>query len=268
MNATTCLTQDSLLIAEKPAKATIYTPLERQRIDTSSLPRHIAFIPDGNRRWAEKNREFNRNASFGHRSGADTLMDIVKAAKELGVKVVTFYSFSTENWLRRKEEVDALMWLFHTYLIANQETMLEEGIRLGVIGDLSKIPNPAQETILETQEMTSACSSIDMVLAINYGGRDEIARAVRKIALAIEQGEISSEEINENVIAKHLDTSPYGDPELLVRTSGEMRISNFLNWQLSYTELYVANVLWPEFSSKHLLDAVVDYQKRDRRHGN
>ena len=246
----------------------IYTAEELAEINLAQVPKHIAFIPDGNRRWAQKSNQYTQKRSFGHRSGADTLIDTVKAAKELGVKVVTFYSFSTENWVRPEEEVEALMWLFHSYLICNRETMLEEGIRVGVIGDLSKIPNPAQETILETIEITKECHGIDMVLAINYGGRDEIRRAMKAIAEKVEEGTLSPYDITENLISKHMDTHPWGDPGLLIRTSGEMRISNFLIWQLSYAEFHVVDVLWPEFSSRHLLDAVAAFQKRERRLGN
>lgn len=251
------------LPAEEPFS--IYSPIDLQKIDLKEVPRHIAFIPDGNRRWAEKQQ---RTSSFGHKSGADILIDTVKAAKELGVKVVTFYTFSTENWTRPPGEVDALMWLFHSYLLNNRQTMLKEGIRLGIIGDLSKIPNPAHDTILESIEATKDCSHIDMVLAINYGGRDELLRAFKKVARSLENKMLTAEEIDESTIASCLDTFPWGDPELLIRTSGEMRISNFLIWQLSYTELYVADALWPEFSHLHLLEAVVAYQKRQRRLGN
>lgn len=243
----------------------IYSPLDLRKIDLKEIPRHIAFIPDGNRRWAEREQ---RTCSFGHRSGADILIDTVKAAKELGVKVVTFYTFSTENWNRPPGEVDALMWLFHSYLLNNRKTMLDEGIRLGIIGDLSKIPNPAHDTILETIEATKECCRIDMVLAINYGGRDELLRAFKKMAHAIEEGLITTDSVDESTIASCLDTCPWGDPELLIRTSGEMRISNFLIWQLSYTELYVVDALWPEFDHLHLLEAVAAYQKRQRRLGN
>lgn len=268
MSATTCL-QQAISLNEKKSveKPAIYSPEELISIDPALIPKHIAFIPDGNRRWAERNNKYNQNSSFGHRPGADILIDTVKAAKELGVKVVTFYTFSTENWVRKKEEVDALMWLFHSYLISNREMMLEEGIRLGIIGDLSKIPNPARDTILETKEITKKCNDIDMVLAINYGGRDEIARAVRKIAEDVQSNALHPSQIDESLISKTLDTHPYGDPDLLVRTSGEMRLSNFLIWQLSYAELYVVDVLWPDFSAGHLLDAVTGFQKRERRHG-
>lgn len=253
---------------EEEIKIPIYSKEELAKINLAAVPKHIAFIPDGNRRWALKCSQYNSSNSFGHRSGADTLIDIVKAAKELGVKAVTFYSFSTENWIRPQDEVDALMWLFHSYLVSNRETMLEEGIRLGTIGDLSKIPSPAYDTILETLEATKDCRGIDMVLAINYGGRDEIRRAVKKIADDVVRGVILPQEITENLISKHMDTHPWGDPDLLIRTSGEMRISNFLIWQLSYAELHVIDVLWPEFTHLHLLDAISSFQKRERRLGN
>lgn len=244
---------------------TIYGPGDLSKIDLNEIPQHIAFIPDGNRRWAEKQE---RTSSFGHRSGADILIDTVKAAKELGVKIVTFYTFSTENWNRPQGEVDALMWLFHSYLESNRNTMLEEGIRLSVIGDISKIPNPAYDTIIDSIEATKGCAQIDMVLAINYGGRNELLRAFKKMAQDLERKEIDLNAVNEATISSYLDTSPWRDPDLLVRTSGEMRISNFLIWQLSYTELYVTDALWPEFSHHHLLDAVAAYQKRQRRLGN
>lgn len=240
----------------------------REQIDNLNkfyIPKHVAIIPDGNRRWAQKQES---STEHGHQQGADIIIDVVNAAKELGIKAITIYAFSTENWKRPQSEVDALMWLIETYLIEQRGRMLKEGIRLNTIGDLALLSSEMQQTIQDTKELTAECDNVDLILAINYGGRNEITRAIRRIAKDTASGVLSEEQIDERTVAKYLDTSPWGDPELLIRTSGQMRISNFLVWQISYSELYVVDVLWPDFRPKHLYDAIIDYQQRERRLGN
>lgn len=233
-------------------------------LESYKTPSHIAIIPDGNRRWA-KNRELI--PSKGHEEGAASLVDIVCSAKDLGVKTVTFYLFSTENWSRPQDEVDALMLLLHLFLIEQRPIMLREGIRLQTIGDITKLPDYVIQTVEESKKATIDCQTINMVLALNYGARDELRRAFQSLAQQVSQGELTPEAIKEATIAAALDTAPYGDPELLIRTSGELRLSNFLLWQISYSEMYVTDVLWPDFRPKHLYDAVLSYQQRERRLG-
>jgi undecaprenyl diphosphate synthase len=231
---------------------------------TQHIPRHVAIIPDGNRRWAKQQKKC---FDLGHQAGADNIIEIVKAAKALGVKAVTFYLFSTENWTRSKIEVNALMWLLQKFLRDNVREMQEEGVRLRTIGDIHSLPKDALSSVQETMQATADCGEIDMVLALNYGARDEIRRAVRLIVHDYSMGKVQKEDVTEKLISSYLDTTPWGDPELLIRTSGEMRISNFLLWQLSYTEIYVSKLLWPDFKARDLLDAIIDFQKRERRLG-
>lgn len=249
-------------LTEEPQ--TFFSAAQLSLVDLNTIPKHIAIIPDGNRRWAKK-QEF---ASMeGHRQGADILMDIVKAGKELGVKVLTFFFFSTENWSRERSEVDALMWLLQSYLDVQCESMIENGIRFQCIGDLNRIPAEVLKTVHTTIEATASCNKVDLVLAINYGSRNEICRAVQHIASDALEEKIHPLEISEEMISQYLDTASWMDPDLLIRTSGELRISNFLLWQLSYTEIYTTKTLWPEFNPSHLFEAVLEYQQRDRRRG-
>lgn len=245
-------------------KSSRFHPSQLARLDKSRIPKHIAIIPDGNRRWAKKRLS---SIQEGHREGADTLLNIVKSAKELGIQRITFYSFSTENWKRPPQEVMALMTLISTYLTEQCEDMVESGIKLETIGDLSALPPFLQETIHDTKTATEDCEEISLILALNYGSRDEICRAVRMMLEDYDRQCLKKEEINEKTISRYLDTHKWGDPELLIRTSGELRISNFLLWQISYSEIHVAPVLWPDFTPQHLIEAVVDYQGRQRRWG-
>lgn len=242
----------------------IYSPEQLALLETAKIPKHIAIIPDGNRRWA---KNLAKTPMQGHKAGADVLMDIMRAAKALGIKIVTFYTFSTENWNRAKQEVDALMLLLESYLIEQLPTMLGDQIRFQTIGDLSKLPESVYQTVKNTKKATEHCDCVQMVLAINYGARNEIARAVNRICQDYQNQVIQKEGLTEELISRYLDTGAWQDPELLIRTSGEMRISNFLLWQISYTELFITNVLWPEFTSNHLLEAVLSFQKRQRRLG-
>ncbi len=242
----------------------IYTEEDLRLLDPDCIPQHVALIMDGNRRWEKEN--FMPLFS-GHWKGAEILTRIVRAANALGVRTLTAFAFSTENWTRSNEEVEALMRLFEVYLMQQRKSMQEEGVRFHTIGDLSSLPDGVQKAMQETKEATRQGKEIDLILAINYGGRDEIVRAVRKIVKGVEEGKISKKEIGENLLSQFLDTARWPDPELLIRTSGEQRLSNFLLWQTSYTELYVEDVFWPAFSENHFLQAILDYQKRKRRLG-
>lgn len=248
---------------EEP-KTYYFSAAERSQLRQAPTPHHIAIIPDGNRRWATSHASSTKE---GHRQGGDRLIEIVKAARELGIKVITFYLFSTENWGRPKEEIAALMWLLYTFLQEQQATMLEYGIRVCTIGDLSALPTYVQEKITHTKQQTAHCQDIDMVMALNYGGRDEIRRAIQKIVADCAQNKLQIEQLSEHMVAGYLDTAPWKDPDLLIRTSGEMRLSNYLLWQISYSEIYCSTALWPDFEPRHLLEALKSYQSRQRRLG-
>lgn len=243
----------------------VYTPDQLSRLSSGSeIPHHIAIIPDGNRRWAKRQQ---MNSCEGHRHGGDVLMQVVKAAKELGVKVLTFYTFSTENWNRSEEEVAAFMILIANYLLKQREEMIRCGIRLHTIGDSSRLPSELNRIVDETKKATQMCSQFDLVLALNYGGRDDIRRAMHSILDDYEREKVKKEEITEALISRYLDTGQWSDPNLLIRTSGEMRVSNFLLWQISYAEMHVTRTFWPEFTPENLLEAIVSYQQRERRLG-
>lgn len=238
----------------------IYSAAELAQVEPSAIPKHIAIIMDGNRRWAKQN---GLPPMMGHWEGAETLTDVLRAAAELGVKTLTVYAFSTENWGRPESEVEYVMNLFELYLMRKKESMVRDGVRLDAIGDLSRLPEKVLTAFKETKKATEHCDRINLVLALNYGGRDEIRRAVVKIL----EEKLLPDQITEECIASHLDTSRYGDPDLLIRTSGEMRVSNFLLWQISYAEIFSTKVLWPDFSSSELLEAVLAFQRRSRRLG-
>ncbi|HSX37239.1 MAG TPA: polyprenyl diphosphate synthase [Chlamydiales bacterium] len=228
------------------------------------MPKHIAIIMDGNRRWAmQKGLPF----IMGHREGAEVLTNIVRAAQSFGIQTITVYSFSTENWFRSEQEVQGVLELFQIYLIGQMEQMVRDGIRLETIGDLTRFPESLQNTFAFVKKNTVDCRKINLVLALNYGARDEIRRAVVKILEKNQQQRMPPEELTEELISRHLDTSRWGDPELMIRTGGELRLSNFLLWQISYAEIYVTEKLWPDFSSNDLLEALVSFQKRKRRWG-
>ncbi len=233
-------------------------------LDPTSIPRHVAIIMDGNRRWAKREEI---PLYLGHFEGADTLTKIVRAASSLGIKVLTVFAFSTENWARPPEEIASLMDLFHLYLVRQKESMIKEGVRLGAIGNIEGLPLHVKEVLQETIEATKEGSSIQLVLALNYGGRDEITRATISLVEDIEKGLIKKDEITEKTISSYLDTAHLPDPDFFIRTSGEQRVSNFLLWQICYAEVYVTDVLWPEFNEKQLLKAVLEYQRRERRRG-
>jgi len=234
------------------------------KVNVNHVPRHVAIIMDGNRRWAKR---YCMPAVVGHWKGAETLTKIVESASNLGIKVLTVFAFSTENWTRPLEEVDGLMELFKMYLIGQRNRMVDEGVRLDVIGNLSKLPLDVRHVLEETKKMTAKGSKIDLVLAINYGARDDIRRAAIALIEECEKGKLRKEEISEQVFSRYLDTAKWGDPDLLIRTSGEKRLSNFLLWQISYAEVYITEVLWPDFTEEELLNAIMEYQRRDRRSG-
>lgn len=245
---------------ESPETKSIYSAEEISSVDPFSVPKHIAIIMDGNRRWAKQN---GLPPMMGHWEGAETLTDVLRGASELGVKTLTVYAFSTENWGRSESEVEDLMNIFELYLMRKKEVMVRDGVRLDAIGDLSRLPQRVLDAFHQTKKATEHCDRINLVLALNYGGRDEIRRAVVKIV----EEKIAPDQITEECIGNHLDTNRYGDPELLIRTSGEMRVSNFLLWQISYAEIFSTKVLWPDFSSKELLQAMIAFQNRCRRLG-
>ena len=233
-------------------------------IDKEKLPNHIAIIMDGNGRWAKK-KKLNRIS--GHIKGVDAVREIVRACRELGIKVLTLYAFSVENWRRPKEEVTALMTLLKEYLMKETEEMIQNNIRLSAIGRLEDLPLDVQNTLQETRKKTEHCDGMILNLALSYGGRSEILYAVRGILSDFQKGKIKLEEINVHRLSQYLWTQGLPDPDLLIRTSGEFRISNFLLWQIAYTELYVTETLWPDFDRKELLKAIADYQSRERRFG-
>ncbi len=235
-----------------------------EEIDKEKLPRHIAIIMDGNGRWAKKK---NLNRISGHIKGVDAVREIVTACRELGIKVLTLYAFSIENWRRPKDEVAALMGLLMEYLFKEREEMVQNNIRLSAIGRIEDLPLEVQNTLRETSKKTEQCDGMILNLALSYGGRSEILHAVQGILSDFKKGKIKPEEINLQRFSQYLWTRGIPDPDLLIRTSGEFRISNFLLWQIAYTELYVTETLWPDFDRKELLKAIADYQSRERRFG-
>ncbi|MCR4434603.1 MAG: isoprenyl transferase [Clostridiales bacterium] len=233
-------------------------------MDSRNIPQHVAIIVDGNGRWANR-RGMPRN--YGHREGSKNLKKIVKICSEIGVRYLTVYAFSTENWKRPKTEVDALMALLLEYL-KNADVELEgENIKIRVIGEKKELSEEIKKEIHKVEESTKNNSGLTLTIALNYGGRDEIVSAVRAIGREIKKGVINPEDIDEKYISQRLYTADIPDPDLIIRTSGEKRISNFLLWQSAYSELWYSDVLWPDFRREHLIQAIRDYQKRNRRYG-
>lgn len=229
------------------------------------IPNHVAIILDGNGRWA-KGKGMPRN--YGHVQGAKNVERICKAAHNMGIKYLTFYAFSTENWNRPKEEVDALMKLLHNYMKTCLNTAKKNNMRVRVIGDITRLDEATQNRIYELEKASLAYDGLNMTIAINYGSRDEIVRAIKKIAAKIKEDALSLEQITEENVSGYLDTWDLPDPDLLIRTSGEQRLSNYLLWQLAYAEFYFTPVLWPDFREKDLQEAVDYYDSRNRRFGN
>lgn len=228
------------------------------------LPRHVAIIMDGNGRWAAR-RGLPR--LMGHRAGARTVREVVTESARLGIEAITLYSFSSENWKRPPDEVEGLMSLCRDHLVAERDELVANGIRFRAIGRLGALPEPVQSELRETVEATRDCSGTTMVLALNYGGRAELVDAMRRIASAVAAGSLTPEEIDEPLVDRHLDTAGLPDPDLLIRTAGEMRLSNYLLWQISYAELHVTDVLWPDFGVAEYHAALRDFARRSRRFG-
>jgi len=230
-------------------------------LDKSNLPDHIAIIMDGNGRWA-KRKGIDRLS--GHREGMKSVRTVVNAARELGIGFVTLFAFSEQNWHRPKSEVHALMELLKQFLIKENSRLLENGIKLNAIGRLRELPPDVNQVLNDTIELTKNCNMLTLTLALSYGGREEIIDAVKKI---VSSGNLASHDINELSFSQYLYTVDLKEPDLLIRTSGEFRISNFLLWQLAYTEIYVTKTLWPDFRRRHLIKAILNFQNRERRFG-
>jgi undecaprenyl diphosphate synthase len=228
------------------------------------LPRHVAIIMDGNGRWARA-RGLGRVA--GHREGMHSVREVVEACREWGIGYLTLYAFSEENWGRPRPEISALMTLLRSYLRSEVELMRRQGIRLRAIGNLSRLPRLARRLLDEAMAVTAAGHGMVLTLALSYGGRDEIVRAARQVAEECLAGRLRPEDVTPAELARHLDTAGMPDPDLLIRTSGERRISDFLLWQMAYSELYITEVLWPDFRKPQLAEALTDYGRRERRFG-
>lgn len=232
--------------------------------ETLNIPEHIAIILDGNGRWAKK-RNMPRN--YGHTQGAKTVEQICEDAYNLGIQYLTVYAFSTENWKRPKDEVDALMKLLRNYLKTCEKTAKKNHLRVRVIGDLTKLDDDIVASIKKLEEQSKEYDGLNFTIAINYGSRDEIVRGVKKLGLLCASGNLDPCDITEEMISDSLDTKGMPDPDLLIRTSGEQRLSNYLLWQLGYAEFYFTDVLWPDFKRKDLIEAIRYYNGRERRYG-
>ena len=231
-------------------------------IDMARIPRHIAIIMDGNGRWAT---ERGKDRSYGHRAGVEAVRKITSECTRLGVEYLTLYTFSTENWGRPATEVAALMGLVLTSL--EDEIFMKNNVRFRVIGDLQRLPQEVRDKLDETMQRTKDNSAMTMVIALSYSSKWEITQAVRKIARSVENGSLNPSDITEDTIAANLQTSFMPDPDLLIRTGGELRVSNYLLWQIAYSELYFCNTYWPDFDEAHLHEAIASYQRRQRRYG-
>lgn len=236
----------------------------REQIDMNRIPTHVAVIMDGNGRWAKKQ---GKHRIFGHQNGVDSVDQVMEMAAELGVKYLTLYAFSTENWNRPVEEVNALMDLFVSAINSYLDKMLANNIRLLVIGDTDRLVEKTRNCMNDAIAKTAHCTGMTLVLAISYSSRWEMVRAVKNIALEVKNGTLNPEDIDDDCFANHLTTAGIPDPDLLIRTSGELRISNFLMWQISYSELYFTDISWPEFRKEEFCQAIVDFQGRERRFG-
>lgn len=236
----------------------------KEQIDMNRLPAHIAIIMDGNGRWA-KSKGLPR--VFGHKKGVEAVHIVTEEAARLGIKYLTLYAFSTENWNRPKEEVEALMNILVDTVAKERDTLMNNNVRLLTIGDTNRLPEGARQKFLGLIEETSVNTGLSLVLALSYSSRWEITEAVRTLAQQVAEGKLQPEDINEELVSSAMCTKDMPDPDLLVRTSGELRISNYLLWQLAYSELYFTDKAWPEFDENELHKAIVDYQKRERRFG-
>ncbi len=236
----------------------------KEQLNKEKLPRHVAIIMDGNGRWA-RNRGISR--VFGHKNGVKAVREVTEAAAELGVSYLTLYAFSTENWSRPQNEVDALMSLLVSTISSETKTLMDNNVKLKSIGCKETLPRNVQEKLASCMKQTEGNDGLTLVLALSYSSRWEIIEAVKKISTEAHKGNIEPSEINSEYFSQYLETSNMPDPELLIRTSGEYRLSNFLLWQIAYSELYFCDVLWPDFRKKHFFEALLDYQGRERRFG-
>lgn len=236
----------------------------KEQIISERLPQHVAIIMDGNGRWAKKQ---GLARMFGHKQGVEVVHNITEAAAELGLRYMTLYTFSTENWNRPKEEVDALMTLLVDTIAKETPTLMKNNVRLLTIGDLDRLPEAAHKKFLACIEQTAGNIGLSLVIALSYSARWEIVNAIRNAVTAAQKGELRPEDVNEEFVSDLMTTKGIPDPDLLIRTSGELRISNFLLWQLAYSELYFTDCLWPEFTTEEFYKAIVDYQHRERRFG-
>jgi undecaprenyl diphosphate synthase len=228
------------------------------------IPRHVAVIMDGNGRWAELH---GNDRIFGHQQGVDAVRSVVEGAGESGIEYLTLYAFSTENWDRPKDEVNALMSLLVHAIVQETDNLNEKNVKMLAIGDLVSLPHDVQIKLAEAVQRTSSNNGLNLILALSYSGRWEIVEAVRKIVGEAKNGKLNEEQVDETMFASHLSTAGIPDPELLIRTSGEYRISNFLLWQVAYSEFYFTPILWPDFRKENLFEAIGDFQRRERRFG-
>ena len=236
----------------------------KEKINIEKLPLHVAVIMDGNGRWAAHH---GLERIYGHQRGGESVRNVIEAATELGIKYLTLYAFSTENWGRPDEEVSALMGIMVQSLNNETATMVKNNIRMTAIGDFSRLDQDVRERLLETIRITSGSTGLNLVIALSYSSRWEITEAVRKVAEEISSGKVNPDSVDESFFGKYLTTQGIPDPDLLIRTSGELRISNFLLWQMAYTELYFTEILWPDFGKEDFYDAIIDFQNRERRFG-
>ena len=238
--------------------------LLRQIKLNGAVPAHVAIIMDGNGRWA---RERSMPRPFGHQAGMKAVREVVEGALEAGVEVLTLFAFSQENWQRPPDEIEALMNLLQEYIARELVELRSQGVAVRMLGDLDRLTPPARRAVDRVMTETAGGSKLDLNICISYGSRAEITRAARQLAEEVAAGRLHPSEIDEDALARRLYTAPWPDPDLLIRTSGELRISNFLLWQLAYAELYVTPVLWPDFTRRHLFEAILEFQQRDRRFG-
>ena len=236
----------------------------REKIDNNKLPSHVAIIMDGNGRWA---RQRGLDRIFGHEQGVSAVREVIETAAELKIRFLTLYTFSTENWGRPDEEVSALMGIMVQSLSNEADTLLKNNIRLMAIGDMDRLADNVKEKLFETIKLTSVSTGLNLIIALSYSSRWEITVAARRISTDAKEGKINPDSITEDDFEKYLTTHGIPDPELMIRTSGELRISNFLLWQIAYTELYFTEILWPDFGKDDFYNAIIDFQKRERRFG-
>ncbi len=236
----------------------------KEQINPEKLPSHIAIIMDGNGRWAKQK---GMDRIFGHRQGVNAVREVIEAAAELGIKYLTLYAFSTENWGRPDEEVTALMGIMVQSLNDETDKLIRNNIKLTAIGDVGRLADDVKSRFMESISLTSSATGLTLVVAMSYSSRWEITEAARKLSADVCSGKIQADSVGPDEFEKYLATSEIPDPELLIRTSGELRISNFLLWQIAYTELYFTDILWPDFSKEEFYKAILDFQKRERRFG-